>query len=102
MAMGHGSEVEGARLRTIVEEVDREISQLKLRSSTQDGARSPRGLVVSWAELLKMLALGTAPQLRECPVCHHLGMRAATLCGYCWTKLLPLASPAGAGDGPRV
>ena len=31
------------------------------------------------------------PTLRACPVCGKNGMAAATLCGYCWTKLTPVA-----------
>lgn len=51
-------------------------------------------LTASWAELVKVMALGPEPELRECPVCHQTGMRAATLCGYCWTKLVPIAPVA--------
>ena len=44
----------------------------------------------SWAELVELLALGPAPEVRECPVCQRIGMRDATRCGYCWTTLSPL------------
>jgi hypothetical protein len=43
---------------------------------------------------------------RRCPVCQHIGQRAATLCGYCWTKLTPLppleAGEAGDEDRPTL
>lgn len=31
----------------------------------------------------------TAPR-RRCPKCGHEGMADATVCGYCWTKLVPI------------
>ena len=37
----------------------------------------------------EQIALGSAPEVRECPVCKHIGMRGATLCGPWWTKLTP-------------
>ena len=81
---------ERARLRAIVATIDREM--LNLPGSANAGATD--GLIVSWAELVKLLALGPAPEVRECPVCKHIGMLTATLCGYCWTKLSPLSSAA--------
>ena len=47
---------------------------------------------VAWTSLVDTLALGPAPELRECPRCGHAGMLAATRCGYCWIVLCP-ASP---------
>src|SRR6478672_6441345 len=79
---------ERARLRAIVATIDREMSHLP-GSATTGGTD---GLIVSWAELVKLLALGPAPEVRECPVCKHIGMLTATLCGYCWTKLSPFSS----------
>ncbi len=38
---------------------------------------------------LRHLALGPAPQLRECPHCGSVGMRAATQCGRWRRKLVP-------------
>ncbi len=45
----------------------------------------------SFAALVGELALGPEPETRICPKCGNRGMRAATICGYCWTKaaLLP-------------
>jgi hypothetical protein len=85
---------ERARLRGLVATIDREISRLP-RSATD----ATDGLIVSWAELVKVLALGPAPEVRECPVCKHIGMLEATLCGYCWTKLSPLSSAMHRGPG---
>jgi len=46
-------------------------------------------LASSWADLVEQLALGPEPELRECPNCKKFGMRAASLCSHCWTKLTP-------------
>jgi hypothetical protein len=81
---------ERARLRATVATIDGEMSRLP-RSATTEGTD---GLTMSWAELVKLLALGPAPEVRECPVCKHIGMLAATRCGYCWTKLSPLSFAA--------
>jgi hypothetical protein len=86
---------ERARLRALVATIDRELSRLP-RSTATEGTD---GLIVSWAELVKVLALGPVPEVRECPVCKHIGMLAATLCGYCWTKLSPLSSEMHGGQG---
>lgn len=74
------------RLRTMVADIDRELSLLPTLES--DGAALQR----SWAELVELLALGPVPETRECPICGHIAMRAATLCGHCWNKLSPLSA----------
>jgi hypothetical protein len=53
-------------------------------------------LRASWVALVDQLALGPAPATRECPVCHGIGMRAASRCGFCWAKLEPLTSAVAA------
>jgi hypothetical protein len=75
-----------SRLRATVATVEREISRL---SRDDDSGSTPAGLVASWADLVDLLDLGPEPEVRECPVCKNIGMRTATLCGYCWTKLEP-------------
>jgi hypothetical protein len=74
-------------LRAFVDGVQRDIGKLQ-RSSPQ---QSPgvAGVVESWGRLVDFLALGPAPELRECPHCGAAGMREATRCGYCWGKLVP-------------
>ena len=83
-------DAERSRLRAIVATIDREISRLPRQVTTDDGRTPPNGLLASWADLVEALALGPEPEVRECPHCKHIGMRAATVCGYCWTKLSPL------------
>jgi hypothetical protein len=89
--MGPGLDFpDGARgaLRAIVATIDREISRLSesTRSEANDTTNELRS---SWAELVELLVLGPVPEVRECPVCRRIGMRAATRCGHCWTKLSP-------------
>ena len=86
-----------ARLRTIVDTIDRQLSCLP--KPTVAGGRDalPGELAMCFAELVKLLALGPAPESRQCPICKHSGMRAATRCGYCWMKLAPL-TPVSVGE----
>ena len=78
-------------IRGCVVAVNRQVSRLSAEAATGIGATTIGDLTASWSQLVNVMALGPEPGLRECPVCHQTGMRAATLCGYCWTKLLPLA-----------
>jgi hypothetical protein len=68
------------KLRAIVAIIDQEIVQVP----------STPALRAAWTELVEVLALGHAPQTRECPACHGIGMRAASRCGHCWAALEPL------------
>jgi hypothetical protein len=77
-------------LRTVVATIDHEILSLPADAH----AKEKGGLASSWAELVELLALGPTPERRDCPVCGNSGLRAATRCGYCWTKLVPIASAA--------
>lgn len=89
------------RLRIVIAAIDRELSLLP--TSDDDAVAAIQPLRTSWAELVELLALGPAPETRQCPICGHLGMRAATRCGNCWNKLLPLAAVAdGAPPGMRT
>lgn len=74
-----------SRLRALVATIDREIALVP----EQGAAKPSGGLLASWSELVGLLALGPEPEMRACPVCKRLGMREATLCGFCWTKLTP-------------
>jgi hypothetical protein len=77
-----------ARLRATVATIEREISRLP-GQATGDGKSPPSGLLASFTDLVAQLALGPEPEVRRCPVCQRIGMRTATVCGYCWTKLTP-------------
>jgi hypothetical protein len=80
---------ERSRLRAIVATLEQEIAQLPKPMAAADGTTPPDAMRASWAQLVAILALGPEPEVRECPVCKHVGMRMATVCGYCWTKLTP-------------
>lgn len=84
-----GSQDANVRLRSIVSRVDRAMSSVLPRPGAVQGAPLD-DLLEPWAELVEALALGPEPELRDCPVCGRSGMRAATRCGYCWAKLVPL------------
>ena len=79
------------RLRPLVATIDREMSRAS-EMDERENNRATRDLRSSWAKLVELLALGPAPDVRECPVCRRVGMRDATRCAYCWTKLSPLTS----------
>ena len=85
--IGGGSDADIARVRILIAEVDR--AMYALQETARDRGGGSVG-ATAWAELVKLLALGVAPALRACPVCKHAGMRAATRCGFCWSKLSPL------------
>lgn len=80
-------------LRPLVEELDVEMSRLAARGNVGGDTVA---LLASWRKLIEYLALGPAPELRNCPYCGSSGMRAATLCGTCWKKLDPPAPVASA------
>ena len=93
MAVTHGEiseSTQNAGLRPVVAAIDAQMS--RLAQGTPIEARTGIGeLLESWAVLVEILALGPAPEMRECPVCRHRGLRAATRCGFCWTALATLA-----------
>ena len=72
-------------LRSAVAEVEHFITHLPNRHAGPD-----RDLPGAWAALIKILNLGTAQKLRDCPRCGHVAMRDATLCSHCWAHLPPL------------
>ena len=78
---------ERALLRQAVHAVEQQISALPGQTTVDAYRAAATDLAASWAALCKLLALGEAAPLRECPRCHHLGMRTATLCGRCWLRL---------------
>jgi hypothetical protein len=80
-------------LRPIVEALDREMSRLLALPDEADADTT--ALLSSWAELIDFLELDLPPELRACPCCRSVGMRAGTRCGTCGSRLqapAPLAS----------
>jgi hypothetical protein len=70
---------EQARLRALVESVDRELTGTFSRGAE---AEAPR-LAEAWQRLVSGLALGAAPELRRCPFCARRVPAVATRCRYC-------------------
>jgi len=95
------SDAEAATLRLVLADIDRELVAL-FGPSPMDGAPQSRALRASWKRLVGTLALGPAPDLRECPVCRHSCRAAATLCGHCWTKLSPEVSSEPSSQRPSA
>jgi hypothetical protein len=69
-----------AKLRVAIDVIGREIVKTP----------STPAFHAAWSEIVAVLALGPTPETRECPVCHRVGMRAASRCGLCWAALEPL------------
>ncbi len=83
------------QMRTLIDTIHGEIARLR---SSDEGATA--ALHASWSELVNVLALGPKPQMRECPVCHGSGLRAASRCSRCWSKLEPLPALAEGVHAP--
>jgi hypothetical protein len=88
--------MDSGKLQAAVEQVDREIALLASGASVAIST-----LQVAWTQFVNVLALAPPRATRECPRCGKAGMREATLCGYCWMKLVPPAGDGGAGTLPR-
>jgi hypothetical protein len=84
LVVGETIDPERTHLRGLVAMVGTEIAR---QSPDSDAAGH---LHAAWSALITQLALGPEPEVRLCPVCHRIGMRYATLCGFCWAKLAPL------------
>lgn len=76
-----------ATIRELVEKVAADIRRVEW---TEKGTAESAGsqLSADWKDLVVALALGPTADW-PCPRCGHLGMRDATLCGYCWQRLTP-------------
>jgi hypothetical protein len=77
-------------LRTIVTTIDALLTQMSNPPAGTTPAPSLAELQVEWARLVGALALGPEPEVRACPVCGKMVLRAATRCGFCWQTLAPV------------
>lgn len=80
------------QLRKTLASIEQQLESLAQQPVPEGTQRSVAELRTSWSALVKLLALGPEPEVRVCPTCKHTVMRVASLCGYCWTKLEPLAA----------
>jgi hypothetical protein len=85
------SETEKVSLRVIIADIDRDLACLAREAPAAEHRFAIDALIASWARLVELMALGAAPQLRQCPRCGNSVRRAATRCGHCWSPLAPLA-----------
>ena len=83
-----------SRLRSIIAAIERELARLPVEVTSDNRPTPADGLRASVADLVGQLALGPEPEYRQCPVCGNVGMRVATVCGHCWTKLTPRPATA--------
>ena len=82
-----------SRLRATIAAIERELARFPAEVTNDDRATPADGLRSSVADLIGQLALGPEPAYRQCPACKRVGMRVATVCGHCWTKLTPPPAP---------
>lgn len=80
--------------RPIVQALDHELTRFVSRASAAEADTA--ALLSAWATVVEFLALGPPPDLRACPFCGGVGMRAATRCGTCWRSLDPAAAEQSA------
>jgi hypothetical protein len=74
------------QVRALVAGVTKAMEVVHARGGSEEAKTEVGALEDAWARLTKHLAIGPAPETRVCPACGQEIMRAATLCGYCWTK----------------
>jgi hypothetical protein len=83
-----------SRLRALVAAVGEGLGMVPGAVPPDEDQTPKRAPEITWANLVKMLALGTEPEMRPCPECHHPCMLAATRCAHCWASLSPAISRA--------
>lgn len=66
------------------------LTKLEERASALDDDPKSKALAQTLSELATLLDLGPEEDLVDCPVCGAPGMRSATLCSTCWSRLTPL------------
>lgn len=82
-----------SRLRATIAAIERELARFPAEVTNDNRATPADSLRASVADLVGQLALGPEPEYRQCPACKRVGMRVATVCGHCWTKLAPSPAP---------
>lgn len=75
-------EPQRSALRSLVSNIEKELAFL----DGAGGAASRPELKDAWQALVRALALGPEPELRNCTSCRRAIMASATRCRYCWLK----------------
>ena len=89
------AELTRSRLRVLVARIEQRLALVSKNTTHPQEIHkevSTNDLLVSWAELVELLALGPEPEMKECPYCQQLCMKAATLCMSCWARIPANAS----------
>jgi hypothetical protein len=85
------SESDKVSLRVVIADIERDLSCLAREAPAAEHRFAIDALIASWARLVELMALGAAPELRQCPRCGGSARRVATRCGSCWSPLAPLS-----------
>lgn len=80
-----GPDPDKGRLRATVDTIGKEIERIPGHARVL--GQQPSLLLSTYDDLVKLLVLGAEPLTKVCPSCGTYGMRAATICGNCWTAL---------------
>jgi hypothetical protein len=83
------SDGQRAQLRVLIAAIQIDIGCLSREGTAEAHSAAALTLRASWAGLVEILDVGPAPEVRTCPSCGNVGMRAALRCGYCWKALSP-------------
>ena len=71
------------RIRALVARMGEDVALAARPTATDDDRRA---LSCSWAALVMGLEVPPPIAMRACPRCGRQIVRAATLCGHCWTR----------------
>ncbi|HEY3355642.1 MAG TPA: phospholipase D-like domain-containing protein [Polyangia bacterium] len=94
---------ERSRLRATAASIEPELPLLPRLEANDGGKQPPGALAASRADRAGPLARGSEPEVRECPICSHIGLRAAVIRGQCWNKLaLEIRGPQCARLGEMI
>ena len=77
-----------SRLRATIAVIELELARLPGDVTKDNGATLADSLRASVDDLSGSWRSARA-RVPECPACYRVGMRAATVCGHCWTTLSP-------------
>lgn len=77
-----------AEIRQLITTVENDLTKLSESTDGGPSGNNAAALRASWKALVTHLAIGDAPETRQCPSCKGVIMRDATRCTHCWAKSL--------------
>lgn len=75
-------------IRPLLTEVETKLAVIAVKL-TDNGALAD--LQKAWSALVQGLDLQPEPKMRACPNCTREIRVAATLCGFCWSRVTPIS-----------